>query len=95
MEVLVHLASHAGEVVSADELINAVWEGRVVGDGAVYQSINQLRHALGDDRDDVQYIQTIPKRGYRLVASVTTLEPESNERVSAIGFDVPRNHLER
>ena len=82
MEVLVHLASRAGEVVSADELIDSVWEGRVVGDGAIYQSINQLRQALGDDRDDVRYIQTIPKRGYRLVAAVTTLEPDADVEVA-------------
>jgi len=82
MEVLVHLASRAGEVVSADELIDSVWDGRVVGDGAIYQSINQLRQALGDDRDDVRYIQTIPKRGYRLVAAVTTLEPDADAKVA-------------
>ena len=82
MEVLVYLASRAGEVVSANELIDSVWEGRVVGDGAIYQSINQLRQALGDDRDDVRYIQTIRKRGYRLVASVTTLEPEADAAVA-------------
>ena len=78
MEVLVHLASRAGEVVSADELIDAVWAGRVVGDGAIYQSINQLRQALSDD---VQYIQTIRKRGYRLVAPVTILEPKAHAAV--------------
>ena len=41
MEVLVYLANHAGEVVSAEELIGSVWRGRVVGDGTVYQSITQ------------------------------------------------------
>jgi len=81
MEVLVYLASRAGEVVSADELIDAVWAGRVVGDGAIYQSINQLRHALTDDTDDVRYIQTIRKRGYRLVAPVTILEPKAHAAV--------------
>lgn len=82
MEVLVYLAKRAGEVVSVDELIDAVWDGRVVGDGAVYQAINQLRHALGDHQDDVRFIQTIPKRGYRLVAPVTTLEPAPNKYVA-------------
>ena len=78
MEVLVYLAGRAGEVVSADELIDSVWGGRVVGDGAIYQSINQLRHALGD----VAYIQTIRKRGYRLVAPVTTLESVADTEVT-------------
>ena len=66
MEVLVHLTSRAGEVVSADELIESVWQGRVVGDGAIYQCINQLRQAFGDSQEDEPVIQTIPKRGYRL-----------------------------
>jgi len=79
-DLLIYLANHAGEVISADELIDSVWQGRVVGEGAVYKSINQLRHALGDDRDNVRYIQTIPKRGYRLVAPVVTLEPPPSKR---------------
>jgi len=82
MEVLVYLASHAGEVVSADELIEAVWRDRIVGDGAVYQSITQLRHALGDSTEEARFIETIPKRGYRLVAPVTTLAPESKQEAS-------------
>ena len=79
MEVLLHLASRAGEVVSADEFINTVWQGRVVGDGAVYKCINHLRQTLGDGRDNVIYIQTIPKRGYLLVAPVTRANPDSSD----------------
>jgi len=76
MEVLAYLAARPeGEVVTAEELIKAVWRGRVVGDGAIYRAVNQLRQALGDHADDVRYIQTIPKRGYRLVAAVTRLGP--------------------
>ena len=76
MDVLVYLASHAGEVVSADELITSVWKGQVVGDGSVYQTINQLRHALGDHREGARLVETIPKRGYRLVATVVPLAAE-------------------
>jgi len=79
MEVLVHLASRAGQLVSADELIDAVLDGRVVGDGAIYQSINQLRQALGDSTQDVGFIETIPKRGYRLIAAVKPLDLAANE----------------
>lgn len=79
MEVLAHLARHAGEVVSAEELIDSVWHGRVVGDGAVYQRINQLRHAFGDHVENPRFIETIPKRGYRLIARVEPLEPDPDE----------------
>ncbi|MFL2545847.1 MAG: winged helix-turn-helix domain-containing protein [Candidatus Rariloculaceae bacterium] len=83
MDTLCYLMERPGEVVSANELIATVWDDRVVGDGAVYQCIKQLRQALGDDPTDSRYIETIPKRGYRLVATVSSLESE--ERATATG----------
>jgi DNA-binding winged helix-turn-helix (wHTH) protein/tetratricopeptide (TPR) repeat protein len=65
MEVLVVLAARRGAVVSKDELVQAVWEGRFVSDDVVWRSIRELRRALGDDARGA--IETIPKRGYRLV----------------------------
>src|SRR5690349_21148558 len=49
MAVLMYLARHPGQVVSASELIEAVWQGRPMGDNPVYHCIAQLRRALGDD----------------------------------------------
>jgi len=66
MEVLVHLAGRQGEVVSKDELVAAVWEGRFVSDDVVWRSIRELRRALGDG---ASRIETIPRRGYRLVVA--------------------------
>lgn len=71
MEVLLHLAKRAGEVVSKDELIEHVWEGRALGDEVITNAIWEVRKALGDDARSPRYIQTIPKRGYRLIADVT------------------------
>jgi len=70
MDVLVYLAKRPGEAVSADELLREVWAGRVFDDGIVYTKINQLRKALGDDPRAPRFIETIPKRGYRLIAAV-------------------------
>jgi DNA-binding winged helix-turn-helix (wHTH) protein/TolB-like protein/Tfp pilus assembly protein PilF len=70
MEVLVALADRAGEVVSREELLAAVWPGVVVGDDVLTQSINKLRKALGDKPRSPAYIETISKRGYRLIAPV-------------------------
>lgn len=70
MELLVCLARHAGEVVSTDRLIAEVWNGRVIEESGVYKQINQLRSALGDDAQRPTFIETIPKRGYRLIAPV-------------------------
>lgn len=70
MEVLVCLAEHAGEVVSRATLYAAVWGETIVSDQALTNCISELRHHLGDDRADPRYIQTVPKRGYRLVAPI-------------------------
>ncbi len=70
MEVLMVLAARAGRVVSREELLVAVWPGVVVGDEALTQSIIKLRRALGDNPRSPSYIETISKRGYRLIAPV-------------------------
>ena len=69
-EVLVCLARRAGQVVAREELLDAVWPGVVVGDDALTQAIIKLRKALGDDARQPTYIETISKRGYRLIAPV-------------------------
>ena len=68
VEVLAYLAARPGEVVPREELLSAVWPGVVVGDDALTQAIIKLRKALGDDAHAPKYIETISKRGYRLVA---------------------------
>lgn len=75
MDVLAYLAVEPGRVVSKEELLAAVWAGAFVEEGALSQAIHSLRKAMGDDARQPRYVQTIPKRGYRLVASVE-FEPE-------------------
>ena len=70
MAVLLHLARRPGQVVTREELLTQVWPGVVVGDDSLTQVIIKLRKALGDEPDRPAYIQTVTKRGYRLVASV-------------------------
>src|SRR5688572_3291261 len=84
MEVLMLLAEHADRVVSREELLHAVWPGVVVGDEALTQSVIKLRRALGDDSRSPSYIETIPKRGYRLIAPVG-----KSDDVSSVQDDVP------
>ena len=67
MDVLVRLAEAAPNPVTRDELITAVWGERYVSDEVLTHAIKELRHALGDSPTEPQYIQTIPKRGYRLL----------------------------
>ena len=70
MDVLMLLAARVGRVVARDELLASAWPGVVVGDEALTQEINKLRKALGDNSRSPSYIDTIAKRGYRLIAPV-------------------------
>ena len=70
MDVLMLLAERAGRPVTRDELFTAAWPGVVVGDEALTQTINKLRKAFGDASRSPSYIETIAKRGYRLIADV-------------------------
>jgi len=80
MEVLVHLVGRAGELVSKRELIDEVWKVEVISDGTLTRAIALLRKALGDDARNPRFIETIPKRGYRLVAPVDFLDaPRSTD----------------
>jgi DNA-binding winged helix-turn-helix (wHTH) protein/TolB-like protein/Flp pilus assembly protein TadD len=70
MLLLVTLARRAGEVVTPDQLLDAVWPGLVVTQSSIYQSVAQLRKTLGDNRSTPEYIATVPRKGYRLIAPV-------------------------
>ena len=76
MEVLVCLARSPGRVVTKDELVREVWDGRFVSDDVVWRSVRELRRALGDETRAPRYIETIPRRGYRLLAPVAEI-PET------------------
>jgi TolB-like protein/DNA-binding winged helix-turn-helix (wHTH) protein/Tfp pilus assembly protein PilF len=70
MRVLLCLAEHADQVVSVDQLLDAVWKDVVVTPDSVYQAVAGLRRALGDTSKEPAYIANVLRRGYRLVASV-------------------------
>jgi len=79
MDVLMVLAGHQGSVVTRDQLVDAVWDGRFVADEAIVAKIATLRHKLGDDARHPVYVETIPRRGYRLMMPITlpeVAEPE-------------------
>ncbi len=70
MEVLLAFARRPGEVIPKSELIGAVWGNAFVSDEVLTHAIWDLRRAFGDQASDPEFIQTIPKRGYRLIAPV-------------------------
>ena len=78
MALLVCLSERAGAVVSKDELMRQVWTERCVTDGVLTTSIWELRRALGDDAKNPRFIQTVPRKGYRLIAPVS-MRAEMND----------------
>ncbi len=75
MRLLVCLAERPGQVVSVDELLDLVWKDVVVSPDSLYQAVATLRRALGDDAKEPTYIASVMRRGYRLVAPVSTWLP--------------------
>ncbi|MEM9291885.1 MAG: winged helix-turn-helix domain-containing protein [Acidobacteriota bacterium] len=73
MSVLMVLAASPGQVVSREELTAEVWGDTAVSDNSLTQAISELRRLLGDDPRSPKVIETIRKRGYRLVAEVEEL----------------------
>jgi len=71
MDLLLALAENPGELLSKEFLIARVWPDVVVGDGSLSVAVGELRKALGDHSGAPEYIETIPRRGYRLSAKVS------------------------
>ncbi|MDZ7708755.1 MAG: winged helix-turn-helix domain-containing tetratricopeptide repeat protein [Roseovarius sp.] len=85
LELLAYLLEHRDRVVGRDELIDHLWQGRVVSDAALSTQVRSVRRALGDDRTRQAYIRTLPKRGFRFVTAVEAVEtpdgPEGPENM--------------
>ena len=70
LRILLYLIDNKDKVVSKDELIDALWDGRIVSDATLTSRINLLRTTLGDSGRKQAVIRTYPKRGYRFVADL-------------------------
>ena len=87
MDLLLLLTRNAGEVVGRDTLLDALWPGVVVGDDTLARTVSKLRSALDDDVRNPAYIETVPKRGYRLIAAVSRPEtPAATGRRMSYGW---------
>ena len=94
--VLIELVRHVGTTVTRDHLLDRVWTGRFPTPDVLTQAIKELRRAFADDAKPSQYIETIPKVGYRLIASVLVLDgPEGGIYVeSAHSLDADADRAE-
>lgn len=78
-EILVRLVRNAGQLIKKDELLKEVWPDTFVEESNLSQTIFMLRKALGDDRSEPKYIETVPRRGYRFVAPVRDEEARHHQ----------------
>ena len=74
-DLLVHLLRHRERVVSKDDLIDAVWRGRIVSDSTMASHINALRKAIGDSGEEQRLVRTVARKGYRFVGEVREIDP--------------------
>lgn len=77
MDVLVCLARNAGEVVTRGHLVDSVWDEGFVADNTITHAVAELRKAFGDSHRNPTFIETIHRRGYRLIAPVQFDEASS------------------
>ncbi len=94
-DVLALLLEHPGEVATREELRNRLWPADVFVDfdNNLNTAVARLREALGDSAENPRYVETLPRRGYRFIYSVSTREPRSGEhrggkaRIAVLPFE--------
>lgn len=77
-DLLRHLAERAGRLVTKDELLDQVWGRKFITEAVIKTTVSELRAALDDDAREPRYIETVPRRGYRFVASVVAPAPAAS-----------------
>ncbi|MEO0823708.1 MAG: winged helix-turn-helix domain-containing protein, partial [Pseudomonadota bacterium] len=75
LEVLIYLVRNSDRAVSRDELLDAVWGGRIVSDATISTQIKHARKAIGDTGAAQELIRTIHSRGFRFVGEATPIVP--------------------
>jgi DNA-binding winged helix-turn-helix (wHTH) protein len=86
VQVLLMLAARAGQIVTREEIRGRLWSDDTFVDfgRSINFCVNQIRAALGDDAEKPRYVETLPRRGYRFVASVTVEVPKEPSTVAAL-----------
>jgi TolB-like protein/Flp pilus assembly protein TadD len=86
-DLLLQLVSQRDRVVSKDDLLKAVWSGRVVSESTITSHINAVRKAIGDTGEEQRLVRTVPRKGYRFIGHVEAGETAEAQQPS--GAPVP------
>lgn len=95
-DLLLQLISHRDRVVSKDDLLKAVWSGRVVSESTITSHINAVRKAIGDTGEEQRLVRTVARKGYRFIGEVEDDETAEVKQPDAqgIGAYMPANQAE-
>jgi TolB-like protein/DNA-binding winged helix-turn-helix (wHTH) protein len=86
LDVLLHFVRNRGRLVSRDDLIAGVWDGRIVSESTLTSRVCAARHAIGDDGEQQRLIRTLPRKGYRFIAAVQE-SIEAGKEEAGLGID--------
>ncbi|MEJ2190666.1 MAG: winged helix-turn-helix domain-containing protein, partial [Acidobacteriota bacterium] len=89
MDVLLCLAEQAGELVERQQIVDRVWATEYISDNTLTHAIAELRRALGDDARNPSLIETIHRKGYRLIAPVEAVDSDEPITGTVAPFPVP------
>jgi TolB-like protein len=88
-DLLVHLVRNRERVVSKDDLLQAVWDGRIVSESTLTSHINAVRKAIGDSGEEQRLIRTLARKGFRFIGAVEEIRSSDDARSPQIGFAKP------
>jgi len=92
-DLLDYLIRNRQRVVSKDELINAIWNGRSVSDAALTTRLNVARSAIGDSGEEQRLIKTLPRKGFRFVGSLLEARESGGAATADISIERPKPTL--
>ena len=85
-DTLLLLVQHQGHLVDKETLLSQLWPDTIVEEVAVAHSVSQIRKALRNGSSEIDYIETVPKRGYRFIAPVEMVAAPAEDRAGyAVG----------
>jgi TolB-like protein/tetratricopeptide (TPR) repeat protein len=91
--ILLYLLRNRDRIVSRDDLIAGVWDGRIVSESTLSSRLTAVRHAVGDSGERQRLIRTVPRKGYRFIGAVleglSDEEPGNNRWAQELSLDKP------
>jgi TolB-like protein len=92
-DLLVYLLAHRERVVTKDDLLASLWDGRIVSESALNSGIKAVRDAIGDSGEEQRLIKTLPRKGLRFVGEVREEQVQARSAAPAVAAELPKPPL--